>query len=188
MGRPLRGKTMPYIPTLPPDQAEPEVKAVYDNFCARMQFPAPPNFILTQGHSRQIVRATWDLVRQVLVEGQIPRWQKELVFVAISRDRNCGYCSAAHLACCRMLGVSAENMVSDTSRIPDPKLREMIGFARKCAGDPQSIAAEDHDRLGKCGFSRSQVLELIAMSGLAVYANIIADATAMDGDEMFSTL
>lgn len=179
---------MPHIPTLSPAEAERDVRAVYENFCARMQFPAPPNFILTQGHSRQIVRATWDLVRQVLVEGQIPRWQKELIFVAISRDRNCGYCSAAHLACCRMLGVSAENMVTDTSRIPDSKLREMVGFARRCASDPQSLTAEDYDRLEKCGLSRSQVLELISMSSLAVYANIMADATAMEADEMFSTV
>lgn len=179
---------MPHIPALPPDRAEPAVKAVYDNFCARMQFPAPPNFILTQGHSRQIVRATWDLVRQVLVEGEIPRWQKELVFVAISRERNCGYCSAAHLACCRMLGVSAENMVADTSRIPDPKLRDMISFALKCASNPQSVTAEDYARLGQHGLARSQTIELISMSGLAVYANIMADATAMEADEMFSLL
>ena len=128
------------------------------------------------------------MVRQVLVQGEIPRWQKELMFVAISKDRNCGYCSAAHLACCRMLGVSAENMVTDTSRIPDPKLREMLSFARKCARDPQSITAEDHDRLSQCGLPRSQVIELISMSGLAVYANIMADATAMEADEMFSTV
>jgi alkylhydroperoxidase family enzyme len=47
---------------------------------------------------------------------------------------------------------------------------------------------EDYDRLGKCGLSRSQILELIAMSGLAVYANIMADATAMEPDAMFSAL
>ncbi len=31
-------------------------------------------------------------------------------------------------------------------------------------------------------------MELVAMSALAVYANIIADATAMEADEMFSRL
>jgi hypothetical protein len=30
------------------------------------------------------------------------------------------------------------------------------------------------------------LVELIAMSALAVYANIIADATAMEADEMFA--
>lgn len=179
---------MPHVPVLPPDDAHRDVQAIYDNFCARMSFPAAPNFILTQGHSRPTVRGTWDLVRNILVEGELPRWQKELVFVAISRDRNCGYCAAAHIACCRMLGVSAENMVRDTGLIPDPTLREMIGFARKCASAPQTITAEDHDRLKACGLSRSQILELIGMSGLAVYANIMADATAMEADEMFSSL
>ena len=87
-----------------------------------------------------------------------------------------------------MLGVSAENMMRDTSLIPDPSLREIVGFARKCPSAPQSITAQDHGRLGDCGLSRSQVLELIAMSGLAVYANIMADATAMEPDEAFSTL
>jgi uncharacterized peroxidase-related enzyme len=179
---------MPHIPLLPPDKAERDVQAIYDNFSARMSFPAAPNFILTQGHSRQTVRGTWDLVRNILVDGELPRWQKELVFVAISRDRNCNYCTAAHVACCRMLGVSAENMVRDTCSIADPTLREIIGFARKCASAPQTITADDHDRLGICGLSRSQTLELIAMSGLAVYANIMADATAMEPDEIFATL
>jgi AhpD family alkylhydroperoxidase len=31
---------------------------------------------------------------------------KELMFVAISVDRGCRYCDAAHVACCRMLGVN----------------------------------------------------------------------------------
>lgn len=164
------------------------MQAVYDNFSTRMSFPAAPSFILTQGHSRPTVRGTWDLVRNILVEGELSRWQKELVFVAISRDRNCAYCEAAHIACCRMLGVSAENMISDTSLIPDVTLREIIGFGRKCAAAPQTITARDYDRLGECGVTRLQILELIGMSGLAVYANIMADATAVEPDEMFSTL
>ena len=34
----------------------------------------------------------------------------------------------------------------------------------------------------------SELVELVAMSGLAVYANIMADATAMEADEMFAPL
>jgi len=36
------------------------------------------------------------------------------------------------------------------------------------------------------GLKQSEIVEIIAMSALAVYANIIADATAMDDDEMFA--
>jgi AhpD family alkylhydroperoxidase len=157
---------MAHIPTLPPEKASAEAKAVYDEFHRRMSFPAAPNFITTLGHAPAIARATWEAVRNILVTGEIPRWKKELVFVAISKDRNCKYCFAAHAACCRMLGVQPamlEQMVQDVSLIPDGALRDMITFARKCAKDPQSVDS-------------------------AVYANIIADATAMEADAMFAQI
>lgn len=36
------------------------------------------------------------------------------------------------------------------------------------------------------GLSQSVLVELVAMSALAVYANIIADATAMEPDEILT--
>jgi len=86
-----------------------------------------------------VTRGTWELVRNVLVTGEIPRWTKEVMFVAISNDRRCRYCSAAHLACCRMLGVhpeTLESMVRDVYAIPDIKLRAMVLFAIKCSRNP----------------------------------------------------
>jgi len=64
----------------------------------------------------------------------------------------------------------------------------MILFALKCSRDPQSLAETDFANLRQHGLSQSEILELIAMSALAVYANIIADATAMDDDEMFDKI
>jgi hypothetical protein len=78
---------MPHIPVLPPAQASKESNAVYDEFYRRMSFPAPPNFITTQGHSHTAARRTCELVRNVLLNGEIPRRKKEMIFVAISRDR-----------------------------------------------------------------------------------------------------
>jgi uncharacterized peroxidase-related enzyme len=138
-----------------------------------------------------VAKGTWGLVQNVLVEGEIPRWTKEMIFVAISQDRGCCYCTAAHVACCRMLGVNPETLeglVKDVDTIADPKVREMILFAVKCAKNPQGLLDSDLASLYAHGMTISQVVELIAMSALAVYANIIADATAMDPDEMFSTL
>ena len=91
-----------------------------------------------------------------------------MIFVAISIDRKCKYCEAAHLACCRMLGVNAEAMealVKDVLTIQDAKLREMILFALKCSRDPQSLQAQDYSRLRAHGLGQSEIVELIAMSG-----------------------
>ena len=65
---------MPNIPILPPDAAPEASQGVYDEFYQQMRFPAPPNFIMTQGHSPTVARGTWELVRNVLVSGNIPRW------------------------------------------------------------------------------------------------------------------
>lgn len=182
---------MPHIPILKPAEAPRAVRNVYDEFHLRMSFPAPPNFIMTQGHSATVARGTWEVVRNVLVVGEIPRWTKEMMFVAISNDRGCRYCSAAHIACCRMLGVTPdmlEGLVRDVNTLPDRKLRAMMLFALKCSRDPQSLTEEDFDEMRRHGLKQSEIMETIAMSAFAVYANIIADATAMEPDEMFGKI
>src|SRR5258705_13542980 len=73
---------MPHISPVSQDEASQETKDVYADFARRMLFALPPNFIKTQGHSATVARATWDLVRGMLVSGQIPRWIKEMMFVA----------------------------------------------------------------------------------------------------------
>jgi len=181
----------PHIPILPPELAPKEVAAVYEEFYRRMAFPSPPNFILTQGHSSTVVRGSWEVVKNVLVTGDLPRWQKEMMFVAISKDRNCRYCTAAHIACCRMLGVKPdliESLIRNVDDLSNPKLHAMMKFSLKCSRDPQSVTKDDHDSLRKQGLSQSEIIEVIAMSAFAVYANIIADATAMEPDQMFDTV
>ena len=182
---------MPFISVLKPDDASIEAKTVYDEFYRRMSFPSPPNFIMTQGHSPTVARGTWGVVENILVKGEIPRWIKEMMFVAISKDRSCRYCTAAHLACCRMLGVSPgllDDLVRDVHGIQDIKLRDLILFAVKCSRNPQSLAEVDYKQLRDHGLKQSGIVEVIAMSAFAVYANIIADATAMSPDEMFDTI
>ena len=181
--------SMPRIPTVELEQAANDVKAIYSDFHTRMSFPAPPNFIKSQGHSATVAQGTWDLVRNVLVTGRISRYHKEMLFVAISHDRNCRYCEAAHIACCRMLGGDQElldALVYDIESLPDHKTRDMILFGLKCSRNPQSLTTADFASLRQHGFGDADIVEVIAMSGLAVYANIMADAIGMEADEMFA--
>ena len=87
-----------------------------------------------------------------------------------------------------MLGVDVEQVVRNVTAVTDPVLRDMIMFATKCAREPQTLTRDDYDCLRKHGLSETQIMELISMAALAVYANIIADATAMEPDIMFDDL
>jgi uncharacterized peroxidase-related enzyme len=180
---------LPHLSTLEPDSAPQEVVEVYRDFQRRMGFPAAPNFVKTQGHSLAAVRGSWGLVQNVLVGGLLPRTLKEMMFVAISRERQCRYCEAAHLACCRMLGVepsALEDLLANVKDISPVKVRDIIAFGLKCASDPQSLTDEDFATLRGHGLGQSEIMEVIAMAALALYANTIADATGMPADDMFS--
>jgi uncharacterized peroxidase-related enzyme len=182
---------MPHLEIVDPEDASEEVRALYLDFQRRMGFPAAPNFIKVQGHSLAAASGTWGLVQNTLVGGSLPRTLKEMVFAAISADRRCRYCEAAHLACCRMLGVDEETLArlaDDIDGIDPAKARDIIKFGIKCARDPQSLKQADFDGLRAYGLCESELVELISMSALAVYANIVADATAVPPDEMFGQL
>src|SRR5689334_14628310 len=125
---------MVHLTIVQPSPAPNDVPAVYEEFHKSMCFLSPPSYIMTQRHYPTVARGTWELVRNVLVSGEISRWMKEVMFVAISKDRECRYCTAAHIACCRMLGVDIETLnrlVRDVSSITNLKLRDMILFALK---------------------------------------------------------
>ena len=95
------------------------------------------------------------------------------------------HCLLSHVGCeARLL----ESLVRSVSTIPDPKLRDMIQFALKCSRDPKALTETDYESLRQHGLNTSEIMEIIAMSAFAVYANIIADATAMEADPMFNTL
>ena len=146
---------------------------------------------MTQGHSSTVARGTWEVVRNVLVAGKIPRLVKEMMFVAISKDRKCEYCLAAHVACCRVLGASPkviEALLRDVKKVGDPKLRDIILFGLKCSRIPQELTKRDFEKLRRHGLDQAEIMEVIAMAAFAVYANVIADATAMDADDMFATI
>jgi uncharacterized peroxidase-related enzyme len=182
---------VPNIETLELAAAPQDVVEVYLDFQRRMGFPAPPNFIKAQGHSLAVAKGTWGLVQNVLVGGILPRTLKEMMFVAISRARKCRYCEAAHFACCRMFGVDAELLQTLVSKVTDmepPKVRDVILFGLKCATDPQSVGDADVEGLRQHGLGQAEIVEAMAMAALAVYANIIADASGIADDAMFSQL
>ncbi len=186
-----RSQRAPHVPVLEAAEAPKDVVAVYADFQRRMGFPAAPNFIKTHGHSLAAARGAWGLVQNVLVGGVLPRTLKEMMFAAISQDRHCRYCQAAHLACCRMLGVDAESLghlVNDLPNLSPVKARDIILFGVKCARDPQGLADADFALLRSHGLNQSEIMEAVAMAALAVYANVVADATGMSEDSMFAQL
>ncbi len=168
-----------------------EVGQVYREFQVGMGFPEVPNFIRVQGTAPGMLAGTWGLVKNILLQGRLPRSTKELIFVAIAVDRECNYCRDAHTACCRILGVEDSTiqavMEGLSEKLPD-RIRDILLFAVKCAAGPHQLDDDDFARLRQQGLDNEQILEVIATASMAVYAITIADATMLDTDAMYSTI
>jgi uncharacterized peroxidase-related enzyme len=182
---------MSRFPLTAEGDASSEVRQIYRDFEHRMGFPGVPDFIRTQGGSLSVLSGTWGLVEHVLLEGNLPRATKELIFVAVAVDRECKYCRDAHAACCRMLGVDDKTIrvVMDGIQgdIPD-HIRDILLFAIKCASAPEELNKDDFADLSRQGLDEQQILEVIATASMAVYATIIADATMLESDAMFARM
>jgi uncharacterized peroxidase-related enzyme len=178
---------MAKLPLTEFDDASTDVQALYLDFQKRMGFPMTPNFMKVQGQS-VAAAGTWGLLQHVLLGGLLPRPIKEMMIAAISRDRECRYCEAAHLACCRMLGVDSatlQALVENVAELTPEKLRDIIVFGIKCARTPQALNEDDFGSLRRHGLREPEIMELISMAALAVYLNIIADATGVEPDDLF---
>ncbi len=180
---------MPRFPQIPATEAPPEVHKIYHRFAEKMGFPEIPSFITTLGGSPALAAGTACLIEHLMLEGSLPRKTKELIFLAVSADRECEYCTEAHTACCRMLGIEDEMIEAVrnglSGELPDA-IREILLFAIKCAAAPEELTEEDFGYLRRQDLTQEQILEVIATSALAVYATIVADATLLQPDAMFA--
>jgi uncharacterized peroxidase-related enzyme len=150
---------MSRFPIASEENAAAEVVDVLADFRTRMGVPDAPNFIKTQAVAPAVMKGTWELVKNVLVEGKLPRSLKEMIFVAISIDRNCAYCEAAHVACCRMLGVDDKTLttlVRNIDELTPRRAREIISFAVKCSKSPQGLDQKDIDLMRSHGLDDAE--------------------------------
>lgn len=179
---------MPFSTLKIPQAFSAECEQVFGEFQRGMGFPMTPNFMKMHGHSLAAAKATWGLLQGAMLSGNLPRALKEMLVAAVSHDRGCVYCEAAHLACCRSLGIDAATLQSLVERVEEltpEKVRDIILFAVKCARNPQSMTPQDYAALHGHGLNDEDIMELISVVGLAVYLNIVADATGVTPDDMF---
>jgi AhpD family alkylhydroperoxidase len=86
--------------------ANPEVRAVYDDIMVTRQTDYINNFWKALAHDPATLRRTWDSVKQIMSPGALDALTKEMVYLAVSATNQCGYCIASHTAAARKAGMS----------------------------------------------------------------------------------
>lgn len=170
-------------------QVTPEIDETFVKIRKALAAPFTPNFFRVWAVSPESLKGIWPVMNHILTSGRVSRRLKEMIFVAISSLKDCHYCEAAHHAFCLSIGVTPEqidslikNYTADTA---DPKEKAAIDFAVKLAKDSHSSSEQDFQSLRKLGFNDEEIMEIIAMSGMGVFYNHLANATKINIDDGF---
>jgi AhpD family alkylhydroperoxidase len=90
------------------ENANPEVRAVYDDFLAVRKTDWINNFWKAIAQDPATLRRTWESIKEVMAPGALDPLTKQLIYVAVSATNNCAYCVASHIAAARTAGMTDE--------------------------------------------------------------------------------
>jgi len=170
---------MPFLQTVPPDDASGEVKAMYDKDLAAQGYVANH----TQAFSaRPDVLQGWLALKDAITSGMDPRLY-ELATVAAATAIRSSYCSLVHGNILATGYYPAEQVVSiagdgdETGAALDAADAAVVRFARKVAEEAEQITPEDVGELRRLGFSDADVFNVILAAAARCFFSKVLDAT-----------
>lgn len=86
--------------------ANPEVRAVYDDIMATRKIDWINDFWKAIAHDPALLARTWTDLKQVMAPGALDPLTKEMLYVAVSVTNGCEYCIASHTAAARARGLT----------------------------------------------------------------------------------
>src|SRR5580698_7565861 len=116
------GELMPTYPLIEYNDANPEVRAVYDDIVATRKTDWINNFWKAIAHDPETLKRTWESIKQIMAPGALDPLTKELIYIAVSVTNQCGYCIASHT-------VSAQNKGMTDSMFKE--MMAVVGMANE---------------------------------------------------------
>jgi AhpD family alkylhydroperoxidase len=107
-------------------EADPEVRAVFDDIKQTRNIPDVNNFWKVIANHPPTLRRTWESLKAVMGAGALDPLTKEMLYLAVSVAHGCEYCIASHTAAARKRGMTDEmlgellavvGMASETNRL-----------------------------------------------------------------------
>ncbi|ODS30458.1 MAG: hypothetical protein SCARUB_04439 [Candidatus Scalindua rubra] len=149
-------------------------------------FGKVPNLFKTYSHFPMLLKANWDKVKALMMQGNLSRKTKEAIAVLVSKDNSCSYCVAAHTAALKSIGVTEEEIEIIENDIEKSEFTEkeqgLITFARKANKDPNRITDEEFEGLKKTGATEPEIVEALGVMELFAAFNKFLDSLNVDVD------
>ncbi len=162
-----------------------ETKLIFSEIEAN--FGITPNIFRTMAHFPPLLKANWEKVKAVMMQGNLSRKVKETIAVLISKDNSCQYCVGAHTMWLKAIGVT-EKEIENINNIKleeagfDKKEIALILFAQKVNTQSNQITKTEFDELIKLGASEHDIVETLGVMELFTAFNKFINALEVDLD------
>ncbi|WP_457596491.1 carboxymuconolactone decarboxylase family protein [Hydrogenimonas sp.] len=130
---------------------------------------------------KDIYFATDHMVQDYLLkETELPYRVKEAIALLVSQANGCKMCVDVHKGIARMLGLSEELVAQilqgvDTMEVPE-KEKALLRFCIEAAGkENYKMTKEKIDALKALGYTDSQIVEAVAITGYFNYINTLSN-------------
>jgi alkylhydroperoxidase family enzyme len=176
------------------EDTSPEVRAVYDEIMDTMGSTSVLNFLKALGHNPHVLRGIWSMLRETVVEGEVPALLKQLILFKISTIAGNLYCTKLHGHAA--LNLDATLTYDDlaalsgggcSANLPS-SFRVAIEIISRTSLEPKSVEDPDwsfEDQLRDEGFSESEIDELIAVGFFGIMMNLLTDTYDVPWEESF---
>jgi uncharacterized peroxidase-related enzyme len=174
---------MSHIPVPADEQLAPEAKEILDEI--EKQMGRRPNLFRTYAHHPPLLRANWEKLKAVMMQGALSRRLKETIALLVSADNGCEYCVHAHSGALKALGVDDATLEAirngELERADfDAKERELVGLMRKANRAPHEVSQADFEKTRNAGTTDAELIEAYGVLETFVAFNKFLDSVAVD--------
>ena len=174
---------MAYLPYVEYEDADPVTQKVYDD--AEARFNMVLNIFKITGHAPEMAQKMWNIFFDILCEGEITWYDKELLILKSTKMGDCFYCVTQHEAVAAGLGVTPEKQADivgveyQTSKQYKPNEVAILDLCQHIVLDPQKIPQSVWDAV-KAHYDDGQIVEIVATVGAYLQVSKFGDALGVE--------
>ena len=167
---------MPRISVVEKNEVSEDVQEIFTEI--ESAFGKVPNLFKTYSHFPALLKANWDKIKALMMQGNLSRKTKEAIAVLVSKDNS--------TAALKSIGVTEEEIEIIETDIEKSdfteKERGLITFARKANKDPNRITDEEFEVLKKTGATEPEIVEALGVMELFTAFNKFLDSLNVEVD------
>lgn len=126
--------------------------------------------------------ATWEIFSK---QTSFTPIEQQVVLITVNYEHNCTYCMAGHSTLAQMIKMDEAtlNALRNGTTIPDQKLQTLREFTRKVVENRGFVSDADVDTFIAAGYTKANVLDVVAGVALKVMSNYTNHITKTPVDD-----